>query len=71
MTGQRRYGGSGCGCSQAGQKLAPRNPLRNIAFHAVLPETAASTEALLRAIAALLIKGFAHNPTLRTKPNMT
>jgi hypothetical protein len=45
--------------------------LRNFAFQTVLLQTAASAEAFLRAIVALLIKGFAQKPTLRTKPNVT
>ena len=55
----------------AGQKFAPQNPHRTGAFHTVLPQTAASAEAFLKAIVALLIKGFAQKPTLRTKPNVT
>jgi hypothetical protein len=55
----------------ASQKFAPRNPHGTIAFHPVLPQTAASAEAFLRTMVALLIKGFAQKPTLRTKPNVT
>ena len=55
----------------AGQKFTPHNPHRTVAFHTVLPQTAAPAEAFLKAIVALLIKGFAQKPTLRTKPNVT